>query len=53
MLGAVDGGFASVPPRPSELSDVAKRDWKTGYELIKTCVQTHHTATWVYSIYAQ
>ena len=47
MLGAVDGGSSSVPPLPSELSENAKRDWKTGVELIKTCMETHQTSTLV------
>jgi len=45
LLGAVDGGFASVPPLASELSETARRDWINGYQLIKTCMETHKTAT--------
>lgn len=45
MLGAADGGFTSIPPLPSELSESAMRDWTNGYELIKTCMETHKTAT--------
>lgn len=47
MLGAVDGGFVSIPPLESELDESAKRDWTNGYELIKTCMETHRTATYV------
>ncbi|KAG6885153.1 hypothetical protein C0993_005516 [Termitomyces sp. T159_Od127] len=35
----------SIPPLDSELSPVGKRDWKSGIELIKTCMDTHDTAT--------
>ncbi|KAI0778922.1 glycoside hydrolase [Trametes elegans] len=49
MLGAVTTGAAaqpvSVPPRASELTPQGKRDWKTGVELIETCMRTHETAT--------
>ncbi|KAI0801357.1 glycoside hydrolase [Fomes fomentarius] len=49
MLGAVTSGAvslpASVPPRPSQLTPNGWRDWKTGVELIETCMQTHDTAT--------
>ncbi|CAA7264898.1 unnamed protein product [Cyclocybe aegerita] len=49
MLGATRTGAltspVSIPPRPEELSDRGKRDWKTGVELIRTCMHTHDTAT--------
>ncbi|KAJ7134642.1 glycoside hydrolase [Mycena epipterygia] len=49
MLGATTAGAlvhpVSVPPRPEELSEEGKRDWKTGLNLIKTCMDTHSTAT--------
>jgi len=35
----------SVPPRPEELTEVGRRDWKTGIELIRTCMATHDTKT--------
>jgi mannosyl-oligosaccharide alpha-1,2-mannosidase len=37
----------SVPPRGEELSDVGRRDWTTGIELIRTCMATHDTKTHV------
>ncbi|KAG2004374.1 mannosyl-oligosaccharide 1,2-alpha-mannosidase [Coprinopsis cinerea AmutBmut pab1-1] len=49
MLGAVTTGSfvdnVSIPPRDSELTDVGKRDWLTGYELIETCMDTYDSAT--------
>ncbi|KAJ6559175.1 glycoside hydrolase [Mycena vulgaris] len=49
MLGATTTGAlvhpVSIPPRPEELSEAGKRDWKTGINLIKTCMDTHSTAT--------
>ncbi|KAF9449311.1 glycoside hydrolase family 47 protein [Macrolepiota fuliginosa MF-IS2] len=49
MLGATTVGSrnpnVSRPPRESQLTSTGKRDWKTGYELIETCVDTHNTAT--------
>ena len=45
LLGAVDGGFASIPPVAAELSESSIRDWRNGFELIKTCMETHQTAT--------
>ncbi|KAF8910215.1 mannosyl-oligosaccharide 1,2-alpha-mannosidase [Gymnopilus junonius] len=35
----------SPSPRPEELSEKGLRDWKTGMELIKTCMNTHDTQT--------
>jgi len=35
----------SVPPRAEELSDLGRRDWTTGIELIRTCMATHETKT--------
>ncbi|KAH7915749.1 glycoside hydrolase family 47 protein [Hygrophoropsis aurantiaca] len=49
MLGATTSGAlvhpVSIPPRPEELSEAGRRDWKTGVELVKTCMATHETAT--------
>ncbi|TDL20923.1 glycoside hydrolase [Rickenella mellea] len=49
MLGAVTTGAlvdkVSVPPKHDELSPTGRRDWKTGVELIHTCMETHNTAT--------
>lgn len=56
MLGATRTGTlpetirVSVPPLPNELSEIGKRDWKTGVELVRTCMNTHDTATYV-SVY--
>lgn len=51
MLGATRTGAlvhpVSVPPQEGELSATGKRDWKTGVELVKTCMDTHDTATYV------
>lgn len=55
MLGATRVGAlvqsVSIPPRPEELSKKGKRDWQTGVELIKTCMNTHDTATYVFRTY--
>ncbi|KAF8167279.1 glycoside hydrolase family 47 protein [Crassisporium funariophilum] len=49
MLGATRTGAVaqpvSVPPRQEELTATGWRDWKTGLELVKTCMNTHDTAT--------
>ncbi|KAF7298942.1 Glycoside hydrolase family 47 protein [Mycena indigotica] len=49
MLGATTTGAlvhpVSIPPRQHELSEQGKRDWKTGTSLVKTCMDTHDTAT--------
>lgn len=37
----------SVPPRVEELSGLGRRDWTTGIELIRTCMATHGTQTYV------
>jgi hypothetical protein len=51
MLGATTSGalvdHVSVPPLPFELSAQGQRDWLTGVELIKTCMATHDTQTYV------
>ena len=56
MLGATRTGAlvhpVSVPPKPEELSEKGKRDWKTGVELIQTCMHTHDTATYVFGEFA-
>jgi hypothetical protein len=47
MLGAVTTGAdgpVSVPPKPSELSKAAQRDWLLGYELIETCMDTYSSS---------
>jgi mannosyl-oligosaccharide alpha-1,2-mannosidase len=55
MLGATRTGAlvdpVSVPPREAELSEMGNRDWKTGVELVKTCMDTHDTATYVLHVY--
>ncbi|KAL0954028.1 hypothetical protein HGRIS_005182 [Hohenbuehelia grisea] len=49
MLGATTSGArsstVSVPPRMEELSPQGQRDWKTGVELLETCMYTHETET--------
>lgn len=49
MLGATLTGayeeHVSIPPKPKELTAIGQRDWKTGMELIKTCMDTHDTQT--------
>jgi hypothetical protein len=49
MLGATTSGargsVVSIPPRPEELTPQGQRDWKTGAELIETCMETHDTST--------
>lgn len=51
MLGATTTGalveHVSIPPKSDELTQSGLRDWKTGVELIKTCMNTHDTATFV------
>ena len=53
LLGATrSGGLeydVSVPPRPEELTEVGRRDWTTGIELLRTCMATHDTKTFVLS----
>lgn len=53
MLGATKTGAlvhqVSIPPRLDELSEQGKRDWGTGIELVKTCLDTHDTATYVFA----
>lgn len=42
MLGATTSGAnasqVSVPPRDEELTEDARRDWKTGMAFIETCM---------------
>ncbi|KAH9885458.1 glycoside hydrolase [Cubamyces lactineus] len=49
MLGAVTTGAAvqpvTTPPQAKQLTPQGLKDWKTGYELIETCMRTHETAT--------
>ena len=49
MLGATTAGAliadVTVPPRPEQLTPEAKRDWRVVVELIRTCMETHKTAT--------
>ncbi|KAI3607745.1 glycoside hydrolase family 47 protein [Moniliophthora roreri] len=49
MLGATTSGAlsqgVSLPPLPEELTPQGRRDWKTGVELLETCMRTHETAT--------
>jgi len=51
MLGATTAEavveHVSVPPLPRELSAHGRRDWLTGVELIKTCLATYDTQTYV------
>lgn len=53
MLGAVTAeprvprNKISRPPSPEQLSEEGLRDWKAGSELLKTCLHTHDTATYV------
>jgi hypothetical protein len=55
MLGAATAGATvqpvSIPPRSAELTKIGQRDWKTGLELVKTCVATYDTATYVFILY--
>ncbi len=52
MLGAIMSESLveplSIPPKPEELTAEGRRDWKTGVELIETCMATHQTATSVF-----
>ncbi|KAK0202740.1 glycoside hydrolase, partial [Desarmillaria ectypa] len=49
MLGATTSGAAkrtvSIPPRLEELTPQGQRDWKTGADLLETCMDTHRTST--------
>ncbi|TFK39752.1 glycoside hydrolase family 47 protein [Crucibulum laeve] len=49
MLGATTTSSirnsVSIPPRMDELSPKGQRDWKTGLELLETCMYTHETST--------
>ncbi|KAH6911170.1 mannosyl-oligosaccharide 1,2-alpha-mannosidase [Coprinopsis sp. MPI-PUGE-AT-0042] len=49
MLGAVNARAnvrtVSRPPQRDELTEDGWRDWKTGVELIRTCMKTHDTST--------
>lgn len=51
MLGATKTGATvnkvSIPPKLHELTKAGQRDWKSGVELVKTCMRTHDTATFV------
>ena len=51
MLGAVTTGattpHVSIPPDPSELTEVGTRDWLTGRALIETCMDTYNSSTCV------
>jgi hypothetical protein len=51
MLGATRTGAlvdtVSIPPAKGELSGKGMRDWKAGVDLLKTCVHTHETATYM------
>jgi hypothetical protein len=54
MLGATHTGAVtrqpiSIPPLLEGLAENGRRDWKTGVELIKTCMDTHDTARCVSS----
>jgi len=49
MLGAtttgVRGSHVSRPPKDGELNNVAREDWALGEEILRTCLDTHRTAT--------
>ncbi|THU79563.1 glycoside hydrolase [Dendrothele bispora CBS 962.96] len=49
MLGSTITGAnvqpVSVPPMKTELTEIGSRDWQTGTALVKTCWDTHDTAT--------
>ena len=49
MLGATTAdaliGTVSIPPKAEELTEQGRRDWRNGVELIRTCMETHDTAT--------
>ena len=51
MLGAtLTGAHArpvSTPPNAQQLTKQGIRDWINGVELIKTCMKTHDTKTYV------
>ena len=47
LLLGVTEGHGPFPPNWKALSSRQKRDWVTGTELIKTCVATHNTETYV------
>ena len=51
MLGATATGArvrsVPMPPTASDLSNVGKRDWMTGSQLIETCMDTYDTPTFV------
>jgi len=49
MLGATTtesvASPVSVPPLASELTETGQKDWKLGFELINTCMDTYESAT--------
>ena len=49
MLGAtttgIRGSHVSRPPKDGELNNVAREDWALGEEILRTCLDTHRTAT--------
>ena len=49
MLGATTARAVvdqvSIPPKASELTREGRRDWRVGAELVRTCMETHNTAT--------
>lgn len=55
MLGAVSANPTvprnkiSYPPKEEQLSADGLRDWKVGHELLKTCLATHETVTYVFN----
>jgi len=54
MLGAATtgmrGAHVSRPPVSAELTVAARVEWTVGEELLRTCVETHNTATYVFFI---
>jgi hypothetical protein len=56
MLGATTtgmrGSHVSRPPNSAELTKTARAEWALGEELLKTCLETHKTATFVFFFFA-
>lgn len=46
LLGATEAR-TGVPPDLTTFSEKRLRDWNIGMELIRTCMETHKTATYV------
>lgn len=54
MLGAtttgIRGSHVSRPPKAGELNKAAREDWVLGEEILRTCLETHRTATCAFLI---